>query len=228
MFVPSYSCLLAELSFICRLFLPNHQDIQTYLTVLIVLGTWPYFLFFCRGVKILGPFVLMICRVIVGDLVKFGFIYSLFVIGFSQAFYIIFHSHGTSNSQEKNNTKCNHMNPLESISESIMNMVLMSLNDFDRLTCHFDRTSHSSLSYMMFILYMPISAIMLINLLIAMIGKLSELYFTPNRFFVYPGKAYRYITLSRGEWVRQWARVVLLVERGVRPSVRRRAAERWV
>ena len=158
---------MVELSFIIRILLPNIQDIQTYLTVLIVLGTWPYFLFFCRGVKILGPFVIMICRIILGDLVKFGIIYFIFVIGFSQSFYIIFSSYHGSKVQSN---KCRLVNPLKSISESIMNTVLMSLNDFDRITCHFDQTAHSSLSNIMFLLYMPISAVMLINLFIAMIG----------------------------------------------------------
>ena len=161
---------MVELSFITRVFLPRTQDIQPYLTVFIVLGTWPYFLFFCRGVKILGPFVLLICRVILSDLIKFGIIYLIFVLGFSQSFYIIFSSYHGNNEQS---TKCRPGNPLKSISESIMNTILMSLNDFDRITCHFDQTSHSSLSNIMFLLYMPISAVLLINLFIAMIGQLT-------------------------------------------------------
>ena len=159
---------MVEISFITRVTLPRQLDIQSYLTVLIVLGTWPYFLFFCRGVKILGPFVLLVSRVILGDLIKFGIIYLLFVLGFSQSFYIIFSSYQGNTLQS---SKCRPKNPLENISESIMSTILMSLNDFDRITCHFNQTSHSSLSNIMFLLYMPVSAVLLINLFIAMIGK---------------------------------------------------------
>ena len=213
-----------ETSFLARILLPSYSSIQTYLTVVIVLGTWPYFLFFCRGVRILGPFVLMICRIIMSDLIKFGAIYALFVIGFSQSFFIIFSSHGASNILE--NGKCGKKNPLESVSESIMNMVLMSLNDFDRITCHFDQTLHSKLSNIIFILYMPISAIMLINLLIAMIGLIILIYFHLSNAMTFAGKAYGHIAVSKREWLRQWARVVLLVERGVRTKARKEAAKR--
>jgi hypothetical protein len=37
-----------------------------------------------RGVKIVGPFVIMIYRMITGDLLRFVTIYAIFAIGFSQ------------------------------------------------------------------------------------------------------------------------------------------------
>ena len=162
-----FSCLIVEVSFLTRFSLPEFLDIQAYFTVLIVLGTWPYLLFFCRAIRLLGPFVLLVSRVILSDLVKFGIIYLLFVLGFSQSFYIIFTSHNGNHMQDP---KCRPKNPLGNISESIMNTILMSLNDFDRIACHFDETSHPSLSTIMFLLYMPVSAVLLINLFIAMIG----------------------------------------------------------
>ena len=203
--------------------MPELPDIQAYFTVLIVLGTWPYLLFFCRAFKLLGPFVLLVSRVILSDLVKFGIIYLLFVLGFSQSFYIIFTSHNGNHMQDP---KCRPKNPLGNISESIMNTILMSLNDFDRIACHFDQTSHPSLSTIMFLLYMPVSAVLLINLFIAMIGLPRSVPGTRITDLYIPGKAYSFIALSSSEWVRQWARVVLLVERGVRPGARAKAAQR--
>ena len=49
-----------------------------------------YFLFFCRGFKSTGPFVTMIYRMMAADLLRFVIIYSIFVMGFSQGFYIVF------------------------------------------------------------------------------------------------------------------------------------------
>lgn len=52
---------------------------------------------------------------------------------------------------------------------------------------------------------MAIVAILLVNMLIAMMGN-----------------TYQKIAETRNEWQRQWARIVLVVERGVSPSERLR------
>ena len=49
-----------------------------------------YFLFFCRGIKLVGPMVTMIYRMMVQDLARFGTVFAIFVMGFSQAYFIIF------------------------------------------------------------------------------------------------------------------------------------------
>ena len=56
------------------------------LAILIMLLTGPYFLFFCRGFKTTGPFVIMIYRMMAADLLRFVTIYFIFVMGFSQGF----------------------------------------------------------------------------------------------------------------------------------------------
>ncbi|XP_022235224.1 uncharacterized protein LOC111083198 [Limulus polyphemus] len=50
-------------------------------------------------------------------------------------------------------------------------------------------------------MYMALVTILLINMLIAMMGK-----------------TYQDIAERRNEWMRQWARIVLVMERGVPPS----------
>jgi hypothetical protein len=44
-------------------------------------------MFFHRGFKTVGPFVVMIYRMIMGDLLRFVSIYLVFVMGFSQCKY---------------------------------------------------------------------------------------------------------------------------------------------
>jgi len=44
---------------------------------------------FHRGFKTVGPFVVMIYRMIMGDLLRFVSIYLVFVMGFSQGTYML-------------------------------------------------------------------------------------------------------------------------------------------
>ncbi|XP_067208826.1 transient receptor potential cation channel subfamily V member 5 isoform X2 [Linepithema humile] len=60
------------------------DEVEDILAVVVMLTTAPYFLFFCRGFKTVGPFVVMIYRMIMGDLLRFVSIYLVFVMGFSQ------------------------------------------------------------------------------------------------------------------------------------------------
>lgn len=60
------------------------DEIEDTIAVVIMLTTAPYFLFFCRGFKTVGPFVVMIYRMVMGDLLRFVSIYLVFVMGFSQ------------------------------------------------------------------------------------------------------------------------------------------------
>lgn len=46
-----------------------------------------FFFCFFRGFKTVGPFVVMIYRMIMGDLLRFATIYLVFVLGFSQGKY---------------------------------------------------------------------------------------------------------------------------------------------
>ena len=54
------------------------------LIMLVMMMTGPYFLFFCRGFKLTGPFVIMIYRMMAADLLRFCVIYIIFVMGFAQ------------------------------------------------------------------------------------------------------------------------------------------------
>nr|CAH0100413.1 unnamed protein product [Daphnia galeata] len=163
--------------------------------VLVMLSTAPYFLFFCRGFKKVGPFVVMIYRMIMGDLLRFVAIYVVFVMGFSQAYYIVFLTHPPNREHAEN--------PMPTPVDSVMMMFLMSLNNFGSTYEAFARTEHETVAKILFVVYMAIVGILLINMLIAMMGN-----------------TYTKIAETRNEWQRQWARIVLVVERGVDPKSR--------
>ncbi|KAL7305423.1 hypothetical protein TKK_0002166 [Trichogramma kaykai] len=197
MFLISCSILLSFplLRFDCA------DELEDKLAVVVMLTTAPYFLFFCRGFKSVGPFVVMIYRMIMGDLLRFVSIYLVFVMGFSQAYYIIFLSFDNPVTPEGvDDTKAN---PMPSAMESIMAMFLMSMTNFGDYYDAFENTEHEIEAKSLFVVYMAIVAILLVNMLIAMMGN-----------------TYQKIAETRNEWQRQWARIVLVVERGVAPAER--------
>ena len=85
------SCVLLQLCVPVRVFC--FYDIEDAMGQLIMLSNGLYFLFFCRGFKLVGPMVIMVYRMLAQDLMRFGIIYSMFIMGFSQAYYIMFQSY---------------------------------------------------------------------------------------------------------------------------------------
>ncbi|XP_076436751.1 transient receptor potential cation channel subfamily V member 5-like isoform X2 [Babylonia areolata] len=165
----------------------QYEDIMG---VLAILCTAPYFLFFCRGVRTVGPFVVMIYKMIRGDLLRFVIIYSIFVIGFSQAFFIAFRGRS---------------DVFSSWWDSPIGLISMSVGDFDDLYALFDELSSPfmQLTKVMFVVYMIMVTLLLVNMLIAMMGNTYEL-----------------VTHTQKEWFRQWAKIVLMIELTVTPDKR--------
>ncbi|XP_006816006.1 transient receptor potential cation channel subfamily V member 6-like [Saccoglossus kowalevskii] len=157
--------------------------------ILAMLTTCPYFLFFLRPFKLVGPFVVMIYKMIKGDLLKFTAIYVVFLIGFSQAMYLVFI--GTPNSL------------FTDPANSILGMFIMSLGEFADIYESFDDTRHPNMGKFLFVLYMVLVTLLLINMLIAMMGN-----------------TYTTVAETRKEWLRQWARIVLVIEQAVSPGKR--------
>uniref|UniRef100_A0A182NPF8 Ion transport domain-containing protein n=1 Tax=Anopheles dirus TaxID=7168 RepID=A0A182NPF8_9DIPT len=170
-------------------------EMEDHVAVAIMLTTAPYFLFFCRGFKTVGPFVVMIYRMVMGDLLRFVVIYLVFVMGFSQAYYIVFLSYKPEEDGDAN--------PMPSPIESIVAMFLMSLTNFGDYYGALENTDHEFCAKILFVLFMVIVAVLLVNMLIAMMGN-----------------TYQKIAETKNEWQRQWARIVLVVERGVPPKER--------
>ncbi|XP_059151469.1 transient receptor potential cation channel subfamily V member 5-like [Physella acuta] len=158
--------------------------------VLAVLCTSPYFLFFCRGFRIVGPSVVMIYNMIRKDLLQFFIIYVVFIVGFSQAMYIIFMR--------------DNQDPFNNAIDSIMGMVVMSLGQFGDYYDLFGRSRFTNFAKVIFVVYMILVTLLLVNMLIAMMGRTYEL-----------------VTNTQKEWFRQWANIVLAVEQTVTTESRR-------
>ncbi|XP_058980182.1 transient receptor potential cation channel subfamily V member 5-like [Musca domestica] len=176
-------------------------ELDDHVAVMIMLTTAPYFLFFCRGFKTVGPFVVMIYRMVMGDLIRFVSIYLVFVMGFSQAYYIIFLTFDNPATPEEIDDT--GTNPMPSPMESVVAMFLMSLTNFGDYYGAMGSTQHEYEAKILFFLFMVIVSVLLVNMLIAMMGN-----------------TYQKIAEIRNEWQRQWARIVLVVERSVPPAER--------
>uniref|UniRef100_H2Z592 Ion transport domain-containing protein n=1 Tax=Ciona savignyi TaxID=51511 RepID=H2Z592_CIOSA len=134
--------------------------------------------------KLVGPFIVAIYNMIMGDLLRFLILYSIFLMGFSQAMYIVFRGTG---------------HPLFSHPfQSIMGMFIITLGEFSDLYLDFEQARHPAAAKVLFVIYMVIVTVLLINMLIAMMGN------TFNK-----------IAATRWEWQRQWAKIVLVMERSV-------------
>ncbi|XP_069188418.1 transient receptor potential cation channel subfamily V member 5 [Procambarus clarkii] len=174
------------------------NEAEDLVAVMVMLCTGPYFLFFCRGFKTVGPFVTMIYTMLVGDLLRFVTIYFVFIMGFSQAYYIIF----SSFQDLEDKSQCTS-NPMPTAAESVMQMFIMSLGNFGDIYSALECTDHEITGKVLFMIFMAIVSLLLINLLIAMMGN-----------------TYERIAEMKNEWMRQWARIVLVVERGLSPEER--------
>ncbi|XP_076091214.1 transient receptor potential cation channel subfamily V member 5-like isoform X5 [Mytilus galloprovincialis] len=172
----------------------QYEDV---VAVLAILGTAPYFLFFCRGFKILGPFVVMIYKMVKGDLLRFFIIYVVFIIGFSQSFYVAF----IQSSCDPQTDPCVFKNPIDSAFGSFA----MNVGDFEDFFATFDSSPFPTLVKIMFAIYMILVTLLLVNMLIAMMGN-----------------TYQLINETQKEWFRQWAKVVLVIEQSVTTEERKK------
>ncbi|KAM3717471.1 Transient receptor potential cation channel subfamily V member [Dirofilaria immitis] len=180
------------------------------LSLLIVLLISVHFLFYSRAVKFIGPFVLMIYTILSRDLSRFFLIYAIFLIGFSQSFYIIFMSCTRQNAQNveyRNITAPNIINILDHPMEAVMRVFIMTIGEFmifyRGMVILCGKTTMAYIGKVMFIIYELFVSVMQLNLLIAMMGRTYDL-----------------ISGTQTEWKRQWAQVILMLEFSLRPKAR--------
>ncbi|KAK6183605.1 hypothetical protein SNE40_011051 [Patella caerulea] len=176
-----FACLmvivvLLPLRFSCQ---PLAED---YVSVFCILLTTPYFLFLCQGFKLMGPYVVMVYKMIRRDLLRFVIIYGIFVIGFAQAMFLVFRRTHTENQ-------------FRTFLEAHMGMFIMSVGKFEDIYETFKDSKHEAMGKIVFAVYMLLVTLLLINMLIAMMAN-----------------TYDEIASTKKEWFRQWARMVLIME----------------
>jgi hypothetical protein len=173
------------------------QEMENIVAICVMFFIGFYFLFFCRGFKLTGPTVIMIYRMMAADLLRFVAIYFIFVMGFAQAYYIIFQSYHPADAESRH--------PMVTPLESVIAIFIMSLGAFGGIWNGSSETHHPMAGQLLCFLFLSVVFVLLVNLLIAMMGD-----------------TYTKIAEIKNEWMRQWARTVLIVERGIPPKERLR------
>ncbi|UJR35317.1 hypothetical protein I4U23_028078 [Adineta vaga] len=168
------------------------------LVSLAVPGTFLFFLFFGRIYALTGAFIVMIFEMITGDIATFGVIYVIVITAFGQVFYLLFRdtTEGGNCVQVTSDNLC-EIDKLCSFQhfEAWMTMVHFTMGEFDFSL--FDVTPYSYLVKSLFIVFMILTPILLLNMLIASMGNTYQ----------------RVIAISEKERIRQWAQLVLTIER---------------
>merc|ERR1719264_1639178 len=101
-------------------------------------------------------------------------------------------------------------NPMGSVVENLLQMFIMTLGGFGDIWEEIHETQYIMIGKIHWFLFIALLVILLLNLLIAMMGD-----------------TYAKIAEIKNEWMRQWARTVLIVERSISPKERLRQQNRY-
>uniref|UniRef100_A0A913HGR3 ANK_REP_REGION domain-containing protein n=1 Tax=Strongyloides stercoralis TaxID=6248 RepID=A0A913HGR3_STRER len=174
------------------------------LAIISILLTTIHFLFYCRSVKFIGPFVLMIYTIIAQDMVRFVTIYVIFLIGFSQAFYLIFLS-----CEREDNIKFGGKvfeNIVVDPFEALQRLFIMTVGEFMLFYQTLNSCPNKTMNVIgkvLFLIYELGISLTQFNLLIAMLTR-----------------TYESIANTHKEYKRQWAQVILALETSLSPKER--------
>jgi len=112
---------------------------------------WSYMLFFFLGFRLTGPFVVVIWKMLTADVVRFGVIFTVFLQGFSQAFYVAFSNQGLFEFGQR---------------VKLCFMAMLGGFEFD----DYMDTKYPVLNVSLLVVYIIVVSILLLNMLIAMMG----------------------------------------------------------
>lgn len=109
-------------------------------------------LFFLLGFRLTGPFVVMIYKMLISDVLRFCIIFAIFLLGFSHAFFVLFEAQGVLG--------------LMACLKMCFTILLGELEFADANVGAFP-----AFSIALLLVYVVLVSIMLLNLLIAMMGE---------------------------------------------------------
>ncbi|KAK6060122.1 transporter, cation channel family protein [Cooperia oncophora] len=171
--------------------------VDNVLSTIIILFTSIHYLYYCRAIKFVGPFVLMVYTIIATDIRRFLMIYGIFLIGFSQAFYLVFLScERAENTQHSSTTDQDRFqNVIQNPLEAFIRTFILTIGEFTVL--------YRNLAMQFSLIFELGVSILQFNLLIAMMTR-----------------TYETIYRTRKEYKRQWAQVILMLELSLAPKDR--------
>ncbi|GAB0098795.1 Transient receptor potential cation channel subfamily V [Sergentomyia squamirostris] len=161
-------------------------DTEEAMLLFAVPGSWFLLMFFAGAVRLTGPFVTMIYSMITGDMFTFFIIYTIVLNGFSQAFFFLYKGHPQVSSSL-----------FATYPSTWMALFQTTLGDYNY--ADLSNTTYPSLAKTVFVIFMIFVPILLLNMLIAMMGNTYALV----------------IERSEKEWMKQWAKIVVTLERAV-------------
>ncbi|CAL1532061.1 unnamed protein product [Lymnaea stagnalis] len=188
------SCLLVLACVPFRIL--RRPDIEDILLTLAAPCSWFFLLFFARGHILTGPFVTMIYKMCAGDLFRFAIIYIIFLFGFTQDFYFLFRDVDPP-SPNDNSEDGQDVKQFYTLVDTTLYLFQMTLGEFKYGV--FGKAHYAPLTKIVFALFMILVPILLLNMLIAMMGNTYT----------------QVISKSTKEWWKQWAKIVIVLERGI-------------
>ncbi|XP_031155360.1 transient receptor potential cation channel subfamily V member 6 [Sander lucioperca] len=149
----TYACLVVLL---CVFRTCDVQGEAVVMAVCLVLG-WSNVMFFARGFEMLGPYVIMIQKIIFGDLTKFMWLSFIVLIGFSTSLWMVYMT------QEPDSIPAYRSFPITLFSQFELSVGLIDLPVDQTITTH-------PIVYVLHCTFSVVSYILLLNLLIAMMS----------------------------------------------------------
>ncbi|XP_076629860.1 transient receptor potential cation channel subfamily V iav [Colletes latitarsis] len=166
--------------------LAGNRHMEDAILVVAVPCSWFLLMFFAGAIRLTGPFVTMVYSMITGDMLTFGIIYMVVLFGFCQSFYFLYKGFPGVKSSLYN-----------SYHSTWMALFQITLGDYNYTDLSY--TTYPNLAKTVFAIFMVLVPILLLNMLIAMMGNTYA----------------HVIEQSEKEWVKQWAKIVVSLERAV-------------
>ncbi|XP_050436250.1 transient receptor potential cation channel subfamily V member 5 [Adelges cooleyi] len=166
--------------------------------VFAVPGSWFLLMFFAGAVRLTGPFVTMVYLMITGDMLTFFVIYSVILSGFTQSFFFLYKGSADVGTSL-----------YKSYPSTWMALFQVTMGEYNYADLSY--TVYPVLSKTVFTIFMVLVPILLLNMLIAMMGNTYA----------------HVIEQSEKEWMKQWAKIVVTLERAVPQKAARTYLEEY-